>query len=245
MGYSSKWGGLAVVGFLIGCGGSTPASEAPSGANAAGLSAPATPSQPASATPSAPAAPATDAVPTVPPASVAATDAKYDDPGEHPDGHEMEPLFTKAKKPTFPKKTVNDRDCWASLGVSGQHDKDYQTIVNACGTPAGLVEYAKPVLGRLHHKHDPRDVYKLKLLGGYCYRYFAVADSGINDLDVLIQKPGGALVGDDKTSSPIAIIESDQPWCLDDDQTLEFHVKVDGVGTGGYVFGVWARPKGK
>jgi hypothetical protein len=194
----------------------------------------------AQATTATPGPSAKDNVPTVPPP---ATEAKYEDPSEHPDGEAMTPLFTKAKKPTFPKKTVNDRDCWASLGVSGQHDKDYQTIVNACGTPAGLVEYAKPVTGRLHSKHDPRDVYTLKLLGGYCYRYFAVADSGIADLDVLIQKPGGALVGDDKTSSPVAIIESDQPWCLDEDQTLEFHVKVDGEGTGGYVFGVWARPK--
>jgi hypothetical protein len=157
----------------------------------------------------------------------------------------MPPQYGKSKtKASFPKRSTTDADCWSKISPTGEHAKDYEAIVAACGAPTGLVEYAKPVFGKLHHKHDPSDVFTLPVLGGYCYRYFAVADGSITDLDLLIEKPGGALVGDDKTSSPIAIIESDQTWCQDDDQTLEFHVKVDGVGHGGYAFGVWARPKG-
>src|SRR5437899_1651442 len=105
MGKMSRWGGAAVVclaSAAIGCGGSTPAPDVPATPNGSGgPSAPSTSSTPSapstSSTPSAPSNPSTDAVPTVPPvpsSANAANDAKYDDPGEHPDGHEMMPLFT-------------------------------------------------------------------------------------------------------------------------------------------------------
>ncbi|MGO8992356.1 MAG: hypothetical protein ACLQVI_03445, partial [Polyangiaceae bacterium] len=156
----------------------------------------------------------------------------------------MVPEFDKKKaKSSFPKTTVPDAQCWAQVSATGDHTKDFAAIVAACGTPTGLVEYVKPAEGKLHHKYDPDDVFTMPVLAGYCYRYFAVADSTIADLDLLIEKKGGALVGDDKTNSPIAIIDTDQPWCQDEDQNLEFHVKVDGPGKGGYTFGVWARPK--
>jgi hypothetical protein len=156
----------------------------------------------------------------------------------------MAPEFDKKKaKSSFPKKASADAQCWAQVSASGDHAKDFESIVAACGTPTGLVEYAKPVEGKLHHKYDPEDVFTMPVLAGYCYRYFAVADSTIADLDLLIEKKGGALVGDDKTNSPVAIIDTDQPWCQDEDQNLEFHVKVDGPGKGGYTFGVWARPR--
>ena len=58
---------------------------------------------------------------------------------------------------------------------------------------------AKPVEGTLHHKYDPIDIFTMPVLKGYCYRYFAVADSTIKDLDLLIERKGGDLVGDDKT----------------------------------------------
>ncbi len=236
--------------LVIACGGSDPAPaapSAPSAPSAPAASAPATPAAPAApATPAAPAAPsptpAASAAPAAAPATPAA-EAAYTDPNEHPDGFLLTPLFTKKTKPSsFPKKSAKDGECWTTVGITGDHGKDFPALLAACGTPTGLVEYVKPMEGKLHSKHDPRDVYKIPLVGGYCYRYFAVADSGISDLDLLIQKPGGALVGDDQTTSPVAIIESDKPWCVDEDQTLEFHVKVDGPGSGGYAFGIWARP---
>ncbi len=236
-----------IAATLIACGGATPAADTPPPSSAA--PAPAIAAAPSPAPGPAVAAAAastttTTTTSTTPAAPPAPSAEAWSDPAEKPDGFVMTPLFDKKKsKASFPKKTAGDADCWASVAVTGNHTHDYEAIVAACGTPTGLVEYAHVIEGKLHHQHDPRDVYKLPLLGGYCYRYFAVADSGITDLDLLIEKPGGALVGDDKTNSPTAIIESDKPWCLDEDQTLEFHVQVDGPGAGGYTFGVWARPK--
>jgi hypothetical protein len=218
--------------LLLACGGATPPPDAPATPPPAPTTATSTPASPPAATTAA--------------ATPAPVETAWSDPNEKPDGYELTALFDRKKsKSSFPKKTIGDGECWTSVGVTGDHDKDFQAIVAACGTPTGLAEYAKPMEGKLHHEHDPRDVYKMKVLAGYCYRYFAVADNGIKDLDLLIEKPGGALVGDDKTTSPVVIIESDQPWCQDDDQTLEFHVEVKAgsTDTGGYVLGVWARPK--
>jgi hypothetical protein len=229
------------AGVLSGCGGSTPPPDAP----ASPPPAPTTVTVPAPAPSATGTGTGTGAAATAAPAAAPAQ-AAWSDPNEKPDGYELTALFDRKKsKASFPKKTVGDGECWTSVGVTGDHDKDFAAIVSACGTPTGLAEYAKPIEGKLHHEHDPRDVYKMKVLSGYCYRYFAVADNGIKDLDLLIEKPGGALVGDDKTTSPVVIIESDQPWCQDDDQTLEFHVEVKAGSsdTGGYVLGVWARPK--
>ncbi len=197
-----------------------------------------------SAAPAPASAPATPPLASAPPPASAAADPPLDDPNEKPGAIAMTPEFNKAKaKASFPKKQKSDAQCWSSVSPSGDHAKDFDAIVSACGGPTGLVEYVKPAEGKLHHLHDPEDVFSMPVIAGYCYRYFAVADATITDLDLLIEKPGGALVGDDKTNSPYAIIDTDQPWCQDEDQTLEFHVKVDGPGKGGYMFGVWARPK--
>jgi len=154
----------------------------------------------------------------------------------------MAPLIGKSTpKAQFPKATTSDRACWESIMLTGDHKKDYAEIIAKCGTPTGLLEYARPVTGKLHHQHDKRDSYVLKLAGGMCYRYFGVADSGVTDLDILIERKG-ALVADDKTSQPVAIIESDKPWCMTSDEEYEFQIEVEGPGHGGYTFGVWARP---
>ena len=155
------------------------------------------------------------------------------------------PLFAKGTpKSKFPKRSIGDKECWEGTALSGDHRKDYEVLAQKCGAPTGLVEYVKPIIGRLHHKHDKRDTVKLKLYGGMCYRYFAVSDAGIKDLDILVMKPSGALVADDKTTHPIAIIEFDKTWCMDEDAEYDFHIEVDGEGNGHYTFGVWAKPAG-
>ena len=141
------------------------------------------------------------------------------------------------------KATTGDKECWSSIGLVGDHEKDYAQLSEKCGAPTGSVEYVKAARGRLHHKHDKRDTFTVKLAQGFCYRYFAVGDAATQDLDILIMRQNGDLIGEDKTSSPVAIIHNDKPWCQDEDTELQFHVEVDGPGAGGYVFGVWARPK--
>jgi hypothetical protein len=177
-------------------------------------------------------------------ASAAPTEA-YDDPAEAHDPATLPPLFGKADRPAFPKGTVDEATCWKKTNLVGNAVKDFATLVDACGAASGFVEYVKPAEGKLHSVHDKRDNYLVKIQGGLCYRFFGVADGTIKDLDILIEKPGGILVGDDQATGTVALIRPDGAWCLDSDSDYEFRVEVDGEGTGHYVFGVWARPKTK
>ena len=181
---------------------------------------------------------------TPPAQAVVASEAAYDDPGELRDPETMTPLFGKDSRPLFPKATASDRDYWQTVRISGDAQKVYDALVSNCGGPTGSVQYVKPIAGKLHHVHDKRDTFAVKIQGGLCYRFFGVADGSIQDLDILIERANGDLVGDDKTNGPVAIIESDKNWCIDADGDFRFKVEVDGTGTGNYVFGVWARPKG-
>jgi hypothetical protein len=107
-----------------------------------------------------------------------------------------------------------------------------------------MLEYTKPGEGRLHIKHDKRDEFTLKVQKGMCYRYFAVADDGIKDIDIIVLRKG-ALLAMDKTEQAVAVIDTEKLWCVDEDMDLQFNIEVDGRGAGGYTFGVWTRPKGK
>jgi hypothetical protein len=196
------------------------------------------PSTPATTSASAPAAP-------VPSAAVATPPPQADeDPNESATPITMTVELTKeTPKSSFPKRTVDDLACWQTVSLGGDAQKDYEAVTKNCGAPTGLLEYAKPVVGHLRAGSDKTDTFRLALTKGLCYRYIAVADSGIRDLDILVERPGGDLVADDKQHGPVAIIEADKTWCMTTDADYEFHIEVDGEGAGRYVFGVWARPK--
>jgi hypothetical protein len=191
------------------------------------------PSAPSSASAPAPVAP--------PPAAVASAEP-YDDPGEEHDPAKLVPLFEKRNRPTFPKATAGERECWQSVMLTGVARTDFDALIAHCGTPTGSVEYARPSMGKLHHLKDKRDTYVVHIQGGLCYRFFGVADASIENLDILIQRTNGALVGEDRTHGPVAIIDTDKVWCMDRDDEYQFNVQIGGEGTGNYVFGVWARP---
>ena len=204
-----------------------------------GTPAPKTASAPESSSPS----PAAETAQKAHAAPSAASDVKPADPDESPIAIRLTPLFTKHKPPKFPHATVSDRECWQEMELSGDSAKDYAALVSRCGAPTGVAEYVHPAKGHLHHKHDQRDSFKIPLERGFCYRYFAVADSTIDDLDILVTRYGGDMVGDDQTKGQVAIIQADKPWCMDDDVEYDFEVAVNGTGQGNYMLGVWARPK--
>ena len=208
----------------------------------------------ASSRPNVASAPASAPVPVPASASASASapapapapaDTAYDDPGEAHDPATLTPLFDAKSKPSFPKATADEHACWQTLSISGDAQKDFDALVASCGEPTGSVEYVKPSAGKLHHEKDKRDTYVVNIRGGYCYRFFGVADGTIKDLDILIERTNGDLVGEDRTNGPVAIIDSDKAWCIDRGGDYQFGVQIDGGGEGHYVFGVWARPDRK
>ena len=220
--------------LALACGSSTPAPAGPA-ADASGASKPHVPDAASSAPKPADKHDKVDA-----PKTAA---EEHVDPNEASGPIALVPLWGKKDKPKFPKASTGDKECWATINLTGDHEKDYAQLADKCGAPTGSVEYVKAARGRLHHKHDKRDTFTVKLAQGFCYRYFAVGDAATQDLDILIMRQNGDLIGEDKTTSPVAIIHNDKPWCMDEDAEYQFHVEVEGPGIGGYVFAVWARPK--
>ncbi len=157
-------------------------------------------------------------------------------------GGTLDGLFDKtAKKADFPKKSAKDGECLREAGLSGKADKDYDAVVAKCGAPTGMKEYTKKATGTFDAKH-PRDVYRVKMLGGFCYRFWAVGDKSVGNIDIRVQTPKGALVSIDQSSQSVAVLDPDEPWCKTHDREFDFVVETQN-GKGSYVFGVWARPK--
>jgi hypothetical protein len=177
------------------------------------------------------------------PSASAATNDEYDDPNESAAAITMQPLVTKTTpKTAYPKAKTSDGDCWKTVSFSGQHDKDFPSLIGACGTPTGMLEYVKPANGKLHSVKDAVDSFTVAMNKGACYRLFAVADQTIHDIDIVILR-NGSILGTDDMKQPVAIIQGSAPFCPEDDANYSFDVKVKGEGKGAYTFGIWTRPK--
>lgn len=187
--------------------------------------------------------PQTSASPAPSATTTTAADDAYDDPNESATAISMTPLVKKGTpKSAYPKAKVGEGECWKTVPFSGQHDKDWTALIGACGTPTGMLEYVKPENGKLHHIKDKVDSFTTAMTKNACYRIFAVADSSIHDIDIVILK-NGAIMGTDDQTQPVAIVQGSTSFCPPDDASYSFDVKIDGDGQGAYTFGIWTRPK--
>ena len=154
----------------------------------------------------------------------------------------LENLFgASTKAADFPKASAKDSDCNKNLGFTGTAAKDYPELTAKCGTGTGMKEFVKTVTGSFGEKH-PRDVYAFKMAGGFCYRFFAVADDTVRGIKIQVQRPEGALLSMAASKNFVAIMNPDGTWCKTKDR--EFRLVVESLaGEGKYSFGVWARPK--
>jgi hypothetical protein len=176
-----------------------------------------------------------------------ASAAPYKDPTESDAPIRLTPLFGAAgaggPPPTFPVATTGDIGCLGRATVVGDGAKDYPSVVNACGAPTGLAEYTKPVSGMLHAALDKQDSYVVSLAAGYCYRVFATGDQSIFDLGLSITPVAGGKKTEDGARGSVAILDNDQPLCVDKGGDYAINLEIEGMGYGGYTLGVWARPK--
>lgn len=161
-------------------------------------------------------------------------------------------VILPADKPAsaFPSATTDDSKCWRTVELTGDHDKDYQSLTSKCGEPTGMLPYTRDVESRLHdvqhgNNKDPRDFYTVRLRGGMCYRFYAVADGSMVALDMHIYKDGGSLVATSETKSPALVMQSLKPICVQHDGDWVFELDVDSHGKGRYKFAAWARPEKK
>jgi hypothetical protein len=141
----------------------------------------------------------------------------------------------------FPPQTVGYEDCWKGAPLTGNYITDYNNLVARCGRPTGMLPYSRVMEGALSDSHKG-DVYTVKLVGGGCYRFFAVAGGSIKDIDIGLATMEDKMLAADKYTQPVAIIEWKQPVCVQHDVMFKLIVARDGGGEGGYGFGVWFKP---
>jgi hypothetical protein len=141
----------------------------------------------------------------------------------------------------FPSSSSKDADCYKNTPITGQAESDYSAIVAKCGAPTGMIEFARKAKGAFdaNHRHD---TFSVKLLANYCYRVYAIGDQSVGELNIRVQKPGGALIAMAGSHYATAIIDPDKAWCKKHDDERQFVVEAP-KGNGAYVFAVWARPR--
>ncbi len=73
----------------------------------------------------------------------------------------------------------------------------------------------------------------------HCYRAYAVAASGIQDLDLLIKDSAGAVAGEDSTDDPTPVVQEDGAVCFKAADDASVVVSI-GAGSGAYAIQVWS-----
>lgn len=153
------------------------------------------------------------------------------------------PVPDPGPPPGFPAATVSDKDCTKSVGLTGNLARDFAALTAACGASAGMKEYAKMAGGSLGTAH-PRETFEVKLAGGYCYRFFAMADGSIDKLNLRIERPNGAMHSVITGKQAVILLRPGEAWCRRRDR--DFRVIVEApAGEGHFSFGIWARPSEK
>ena len=85
---------------------------------------------------------------------------------------------------------------------------------------------------------NPPQSFKFHADANHCYRAYAVAASGISDLDLLIKDSAGAVAGEDSTDDPTPVTLEDGAVCFKvaDDATVMVSI---GGGAGAYAGQIW------
>lgn len=76
---------------------------------------------------------------------------------------------------------------------------------------------------------------------GTCYRIFAVADLGVEDLAVEVRSSRDVVIASDHRSDRVALVQDDRPVCppADDDVVIQVQAV---KGRGGFALEVWQLP---
>jgi hypothetical protein len=226
-----------ILAGLAGCGARSPRAPAEATQTAIAATSPgalrAGPSS-SQAPPSPPAPPATDVV-----MSEASFGAGKGD-GPQP----LETLFGMDAG-GFPAPKFNDVECMSRVGLTGDAARDYDSLASACGAGAGLRTFTKKVLGKLDAASHPTEMFAFTMLAKFCYRMFLIGDDTLTTLNVRMERPNGALLAVMSGKHNVVLVEPKDLWCADDDERFRVVLSATGNSTGGYAFGIWARPEKK
>ncbi|HEX4336241.1 MAG TPA: hypothetical protein VH062_10030 [Polyangiaceae bacterium] len=130
--------------------------------------------------------------------------------------------------------------CYSSFAPSGDAEGDLTRLVRDCGTTGGMRAITKVKLGT-QSSQDPVDRYAFQVPGpDKCYRIYAVGDSAVKDLDLLLRGPSGTSMVADITHDSWPVLPPREPVCISEPGLYMLEVSVY-KGAGKYALQVWGR----
>jgi hypothetical protein len=105
------------------------------------------------------------------------------------------------------------KTCADGLEAEVDPIRDVTRLVTTCAQPTGMTRVFDAPLEGAVAKDAPPVVFDFQMVGGHCYRLFAVASPGINDIGVEVRSSRGTLLASDHRADRIAIVQPDRPFC--------------------------------
>jgi len=138
-----------------------------------------------------------------------------------------------------PEKTPWET-CYSSFAPTGDAEGDLARLVRDCGTTGGMRAVTKVKLGT-QSSEDPVDRFAFQVPApDKCYRVYAVGDSSIKDLDLLLRGPKGTSMIADITHDSWPVLPPREPVCFSEPGLYMLEVSVY-RGAGRYALQVWGR----
>ena len=132
--------------------------------------------------------------------------------------------------------------CTEGLGATGEPLRDVTRLALACGPSTGSKRKLRTALtGTL----APGEASVLGLEGerGECLRVFAVGEPSIRELDVRVRSHNDKVIGQDRSTGPVAIVRADRPLCLLEGGALTIEI-VATEGAGRFAVELWTGRAG-
>ncbi len=141
----------------------------------------------------------------------------------------------------FPPQRVGYEECYKGFRVSGKPADDVAALGRLCGAPCGMTSFSGIVPGS-QDENDNVDVYGITLRSDRCYRFIAVGENSIRDLDSAIADGEGNVLLRDVFNDAAPILGPKEPFCPARTGRYRYVVSV-ASGSGTFHFQVWQGPK--
>ena len=141
----------------------------------------------------------------------------------------------------FPPQRVAYDQCYKGFRVTGNSERDVAALGERCGAPCGMIPLSG-IMSDTQDESDNVDVYGITLSNERCYRFFAVGESSISDLDSAIADASGNVLLRDVFNDAAPILGPERPFCPNESGRYKFVVSV-ASGTGTFHFQVWQGPR--
>lgn len=128
--------------------------------------------------------------------------------------------------------------CYGGFHPSGDPVKDVTRLSILCGPENGMKRLSKQPLEGALREGGPAVSEGFDARRGECYRVFAVAEPGVQDLDVVVRSSRGAAVAADHGEDRWPIVQPDRPVCPLEDDRFTFEVSAK-KGSGRFAAEVW------